>query len=195
MLKRILAFVMIFEIIFVLPAATPIEKIVTDTSVEVVSTVSDVIPENLEVVSKVIKARFENMLNNNYVYDLDFESHKNIIENSILALLDKGEDGEIAKDLVLGFIADMYGLQVDPAAAEYDFASASEGMFVILPRGYTEYEHKIMSVTEDEGGYTVTSSVLVLPHDGEQYVTTATTEFVPNEGSSFGYNIISSKLF
>ena len=195
MIKRMLGFVMIFAIIFVLPAATPIEKITTDTSVEIVSPVLDVIPENAEVVSNIIKARFENMLNNNYVYDLDFQSHKTIIENSILALLDKGMDGEIEQDLVLGFIADMYGVQVDPKAAEYEFAPASEGTFVILPRGYTEYKHTIMSVTENEYGYTVISSVLVLTHDGEQYVTTATTEFVPTEGSGFGYNIISSNLF
>jgi hypothetical protein len=186
---------MILAMVFVLPAATPIEKNVTATSVEIISSVSDVTYENSEVVSNVLKARFENMLNNNFVYDLDFYSHKAIIENSILALLDKGVDGEIEKDLVLGFIADMYGLQVDAKACEYEFAPASEGMFVILPRGYSEYEHTIMNINEEEGGYTVTSSVLVLSHDGEQYVTTATTEFVPNEGSSFGYNIISSSLF
>ena len=46
-----------------------------------------------------------------------------------------------------------------------------------------------------EGGYTVISNVLVSTHDGEQYFATATSEFVPNIGSSFGYNIINSDLF
>ena len=102
---------------------------------------------------------------------------------------------KIDKDLVLGFIFDMYGLRVDPEACKYEFAPASEGMFVILPRGYTEYEHKIMSVTEKDDVYTVVSSVFVSTHDGEQYITTATTKFVSNVESSFGYNIVDSSLF
>jgi len=194
MIKRMLSIFMIIAILVVFSAATPVKKIVTDTSVEIVAPVYEVDDKNAEVANNVLKARFENMLNNNFLYDTDFESHKVIIENSILALLDKGVDGEIDKSLVLGFIADMYGLQVDPAAAEYDFAPASEGMFVILPRGYTEYQHTVTSVSEEEGGYTVTSEVLVLTHDGEEYKTTATTVIVPNEGSGFGYNIISSNI-
>ena len=195
MLKRIFSCIMIVSIILVLSAATPIKTVTTDKSVEVVSPVLEAVSRKNDVTANILKARFDNMLNNNFLYDTDFESHKIIIENSILALLDKGVDGEIDKSLVLGFIADMYGLQVDAKAVEYDFAPASEGKFVILPRGYTEYEHTITSVIEDEAGYTVISEVLVSTHDGEQYVTSATTEFVQNEGSSFGYNIVSSKLF
>ena len=194
MIKRFISIALVFAVLFVFSAAAPIKKITTVNSVEVVSKTYEVTNKTVDVVENVMKARFENMLNNNFLYGSDFESHKVIIENSILALLDKGIDGEIDKSLVLGFIADMYGLQVDPAAAEYDFAPASEGMFVILPRGYTEYEHKVTEVLEDEGGYTVTSEVVVLTHDGEEYITTATTIIVPNEGSSFGYNIISSEI-
>ncbi len=193
-IKRFISIALVFAVLFVFSAAAPIKKITTVNSVEVVSKTYEVTNKTVDVVENVMKARFENMLNNNFLYGSDFESHKVIIENSILALLDKGIDGEIDKSLVLGFIADMYGLQVDPAAAEYDFAPASEGMFVILPRGYTEYEHKVTEVLEDEGGYTVTSEVVVLTHDGEEYITTATTIIVPNEGSSFGYNIISSEI-
>lgn len=194
MIKKFISIALVFAILFVFSAAAPIKKITTDNSVAVVAKTYEVTNKTVDVVENVMKARFENMLNNNFLYGSDFESHKVIIENSILALLDKGIDGEIDKSLVLGFIADMYGLQVDPAAAEYDFAPASEGMFVILPRGYTEYEHKVTEVSEDEGGYTVTSEVVVLTHDGEEYKTTATTIIVPNEGSSFGYNIISSEI-
>lgn len=194
MIKKFISIALVFAVLFVFSAAAPIKKITTVNSVEVVAKTYEVTNKTVDVVENVMKARFENMLNNNFLYGSDFESHKVIIENSILALLDKGIDGEIDKSLVLGFIADMYGLQVDPAAAEYDFAPASEGMFVILPRGYTEYEHKVTEVSEDEGGYTVTSEVVVLTHDGEEYKTTATTIIVPNEGSSFGYNIISSEI-
>ena len=194
MIKKFISIALVFAVLFVFSAAAPIKKITTVNSVEVVAKTYEVTNKTVDVVENVMKARFENMLNNNFLYGSDFESHIVIIENSILALLDKGIDGEIDKSLVLGFIADMYGLQVDPAAAEYDFAPASEGMFVILPRGYTEYEHKVTEVSEDEGGYTVTSEVVVLTHDGEEYKTTATTIIVPNEGSSFGYNIISSEI-
>lgn len=193
-MKRIFALFLVLTIVLIFSAATPIKKNVTEKSVEIVSSVYEVSYENSNIANNVLKARFENMLNNNYIYGSDFESHKLIIENSILALLDKGVDGQIDKSLVLGFIVDMYGLQVDPSAAEYDFAPASEGMFVILPRGYTEYRHTIADILEEEGGYTVTSEVVVLTHDGDEYITTATTVFVPNEGSSFGYNIVSSTI-
>lgn len=194
MLKRLIVAVMLVAVLFVLPAATPINVNVTDTKVEVEATVYEVDESNADINANIMKARFENMLNNNYLYGDDFESHKVIIENSILALLDKSEDGEIDKALVLGFIADMYGLQVDPSAVEYDFAPASEGEFVVIPRGYSEYKHTVTSVLEEKGGYTVKSDVVVLTHDGEEYNTVSTTVIVPNEGSSFGYNIISSVI-
>lgn len=194
MLKRLIVAITLVAVLFVLPAATPIKVNITDTKVEVEATVYEVDKSNADIKANIMKARFENMLNNNFLYGDDFVSHKVIIENSILALLDKGEDGEIDKALVLGFIADMYGLQVDPSAAEYDFAPASEGKFLILPRGYTEYKHTVTSVSENEGGYTVNSDVVVMTHDGEEYKTTASTVIVPNEGSSFGYNIVSSVI-
>lgn len=194
MLKRLIVAITLVAVLFVLPAATPIKVNVTDNKVEVEATVYEVDKSNADIKANIMKARFENMLNNNFLYGDDFVSHKVIIENSILALLDKCEDGEIDKALVLGFIADMYGLQVDPSAAEYDFAPASEGKFVILPRGYTEYKHTVTSISGDEGGYTVNSDVVVMTHDGEEYKTTASTVIVPNEGSSFGYNIVSSVI-
>lgn len=193
-MKKILSLLFVVSIIFVFSAASPIKKINPDASVEYVSTGYEDISDMAEITKNVIKARFENMLNNNYVYNSDFQSHKVIIENSILALLDKSVDGEIDKSLVLGFIADMYGLQVNPDAAKYDFAPANEGMFVILPRGYTEYKHTITEIFEEEGGFTVKSEVLIMTHDGDEYITTAKSVFVPNIGSSFGYNIVSSDI-
>lgn len=190
MTKRILSFLVVMAIIFVLPASTPIHKNAVNVSAETTESVKA--DDISSVVDGVLTARFENMLNHNFVYDDDFTSDKTIIENSILALLDKSENGEIDQGLVLGFIAGMYGRQVDPATAVYDFLPASEGKFAILPRGYSEYKHTIRSITAIEGGYTVFSDMLVLTHDGEEYTLKATTVFVPNEGSSFGYNIVSS---
>ena len=192
MAKKVLALALVVALVFVFSGATPVKKQVTDTSVKVMSPAVSV--SSSDIAYNVMKARFENMLNRNYLYDDDFSSDQTVIENSILALLDKSVDGEIDKNLVLGFITGMYGLQVDPAAAEYDFAPASEGKFLILPRGYSEYSHTITSITEEVGGYTVNSDMLIMAHDGEEYTVKVTTVFVPNEGSSFGYNIISSNI-
>lgn len=186
MSKRILSFLIVIAIIFVLPASTPVNFAEDVKADEVVATKT--------VENGVMQARFENMLNHNYVYDTDFESDLLMIENSILALLDKGEDGQIDKGLVLGFIAGMYGRQVDPTVAEYDFAPADEGKLVILPRGYDDYKHTITSIEEIDGGYKVISDVTVYPCDGFEYLATCETVFVENEGSSFGYNIVSSVL-
>lgn len=186
MSKRILSFLIVIAIFFVLPASAPIDYKSGDatTMQEVATGIED----------GVMKARFENMLNHNYVYNTDFESDLLIIENSILALLDKAEDGQIDKGLVLGFIAGMYGRQVDATTAEYDFAPADEGKFVVLPRGYDDYEHVVTSIEVIDGGYKVVSEVTVYPCDGFEYLASCETAFVENEGSSFGYNIVSSFL-
>ncbi len=194
MTKRFLSFLVILAIIFVLPASTPIEYTIvneTENSVNISATEEE---GTTSVKNGVLMARFENMLNHNYLYDDDFLSDKTMIENSILAILDKSVDGEISEGLVKGFIADLYGRQVDTDTVVYDFHPASKGMIAIIPRGYCEYKHEIVSITEGEGGYDVVSEMTVLPHDGDVYVVTVNTVIVPNEGSSFGYNIIESNI-
>ncbi len=188
MAKRFLVLIMAISVLFVFTASVPapaVSESVEDTTVI----------ESVEsVASNVQKARFENMLDHNYLYGEDFESDKIMIENSILALLDKSENGQIEQGLVLGFIAGMYGRQVDPSAAEYEFLSADDGMFAILARGYDAYDHTITEVEEIEGGYLVSSDVTVSPSDGFPFTATAKSIFVENEGSAFGYNLTASFL-
>lgn len=187
MAKRIFSLLVILAIIFVLPASTPVKSVVpVAPAIEV--------PVDEPSVNGILKARFENMLNHNYIYGDDFSSDLIMIENSILALLDKSEDGQIDKGLVLGFIAGMYGRQVDPAVAVYDFLPADDDKFAILARGYDAYNHKIIAVEEIDGGYKVISDVTVYPCDGFEYLATCESIFVPNEGSSFSYNLISSVI-
>ena len=190
MLKRILSFALVVLVMFVMSAGVPYtpQKVINNTASQVVSKPTNELPQG------VLKARFENMLNHNFVYGDDFTSDKVIIENSILALLDKQVDGEIERGLVVGFIADLYGRQVNTDTVIYDFCPASEGMIAIIPRGYSEYKHNILSITESEGGFDVVSQVTISTHDGEVITTTANTVIVPNEGSAFGYNIISSEI-
>ena len=146
-------------------------------------------------VEKALAARFTNMLNHNYLYDDDFNSDRSVIENSMLALLDHAENDELDQNLVLSFIANLYGRTVDPNAAIYDFLPASPGKFAILPRGYSTISHQVTEMEENEGGYLVQSIMTVQPHDGAAYTIKAQTVFVKNETSSFGYNLVSSNLF
>ena len=143
-------------------------------------------------VSGIVTARFENMLSLNYLYGEDFSDDKTVIENSILSLINYAQDGEIEKDLVINFIANMYGLSVDENAAVYSNLPVSTNKFAVIPRGYSFISHEILSVTENDGGYVVLSNMTVTDHDGGEDSQLVETVFVANVGSYYGYNIISS---
>lgn len=140
----------------------------------------------------VLAARFENMLNHNFIYGDDFYDDQTVIEGAILSLINFAEDGEINKALVLNFIANVYGLQVDENAVVYDFAPASEDTFTVLPRGYSAINHKILSVEENEGGFVVISKMSVNSHEGIAETHLVESIFVRNSGSCFGYNLLSA---
>ena len=140
-------------------------------------------------------ARFLNMLNHNFVYNFDFEDADIVAENSVLALLDQkeGDSDYISEAVLKGFINDMYGIELE--SINDNAAEHKEGLVFITPRGYTSYSHEITDVAENEdGSFTVYSSVTVTPHDNDEYVTSAETLFVKSETSAFGYNIIRSDL-
>ncbi|MBR4911073.1 MAG: hypothetical protein IKZ47_07135 [Clostridia bacterium] len=143
-----------------------------------------------------LAARFQNMLNRNYVYNADFEDLDVITENSVLALLDRRDTDEpeyISEAVVTGFIKDMYGIEITDITQ--DESIYKEGYVYIVPRGFTSYVSTVKDIAGNEdGSFTVTSSVTVDPHDSEAFVTEAKTLFVPNEKSAFGYNIIYSDL-
>lgn len=140
-----------------------------------------------------VVARFETMLNNNFVYNQDFDSDKAIIENSILSLVNHIEDGQIDMALTLNFIANMYGRQVDPSAATYEFLPADEGKIAVIPKGFSVHRHNNLTVEEIDGGYSVTSEMTVDAHDTDGAKILVKSIFVPNDGSLFGYNLIKSE--
>ena len=146
--------------------------------------------------NKALEARFLNMLNRNFVYNTDFEDADTVTENSILALLSRRDTENpdyISEAVVKGFVYDMYGIKI-VEVGEYS-EMHKDGFVYIIPRGFTSFKHNITAVNENEdGSFTVTSSVKVNPHDDEGFATEATTLFVPNEKSAFGYNIISSNI-
>lgn len=144
---------------------------------------------------KVLGARFLNMLNHNFVYNDAFESVYEMTACSEVALLDKAEDGYIKQSLIAGYLYNMYGVEnVDFAAVTKDFPQRENYVYVI-PRGFSVYKHTAPVITENEdGSYTVVTDVEISSHDSDAEIAKATTLFVKNENSAFGFNIISSDI-
>ncbi len=148
--------------------------------------------------SKILEARFLNMLNHNFVYDETFDSVEDIINSSMPALLehrDSEDDAFISQTYVEDYIFNMYGItDVDFAEINKEF-DRKDGFVYILPRGFSNYSHSITSVTANEdGSYTVTTRLTENGHDSTAFTDTCTTLFVPNSQSAFGFNIIYSNI-
>lgn len=144
---------------------------------------------------KALGARFLNMLNHNFVYNDAFESVYEMTACSEVALLDKAEDGYIKQSLISGYLYNMYGVEnADFAAVTKDFPQRENYVYVI-PRGFSVYKHSAPVITENEdGSYTVVTDVEISSHDSDVETAKATTLFVKNENSAFGFNIISSDI-
>lgn len=144
---------------------------------------------------RVLGARFLNMLNHNFVYNNEFESVYEMTACSEVALLDKAEDGYIKQSLIAGYLYNMYGVEnIDFAAVTKDFPQRENYVYVI-PRGFSVYKHSAPVITENEdGSYTVVTDVEISSHDSDVETAKATTLFVKNENSAFGFNIISSDI-
>ena len=148
--------------------------------------------------NEVLETRFLNMLNHSYVYGDDFDSLENIVNNSVVALLDFRDienPDYIPESVVYGYLYDMFGLEItDFSGLNSDFPQ-KEGYVYILPRGYAEYEHKAVSLTQcEDGTYLFEASVNIKTHDGTEENSTCETRFVPNSASSFGFNIVTSEI-
>ena len=144
---------------------------------------------------KALGARFLNMLNHNFVYNDAFERVYEMTACSEVALLDKAEDGYIKQSLIAGYLYNMYGVEnTDFAAVTKDFPQRENYVYVI-PRGFSVYKHSAPVITENEdGSYTVVTDVEISSHDSDAETAKATTLFVKNENSAFGFNIISSDI-
>ena len=143
-----------------------------------------------------LEARFLNMLNRNFVYNLDFNDIDAITEDSVVALLDRREADEpdyIREDVVIGFVNDMYGIEIE--GVNDNSAMHKDGYVYIAPRGFTAYRHEITDIKENEDGtFTVISDVTVSPHDADEYKTVAETLIAENSNSAFGYSIVYSDI-
>lgn len=143
----------------------------------------------------VLVTRLENMLNHNRVYNGDFTDSTVIINRSVAALCDRAdEDGYLKRELVLGFVYNMYGIGLEGYKSDERFPE-KEGYIFVVPSGYDVYSHKVVA-TETNGNYLyATSEMTLTAHDGYAYEFTCRSVFKVNENSAFGYNLISSNYY
>ena len=162
---------------------------------EVVSAVTLSLSDS-EHSSKILASRFLNMLNHNYVYGDAFYSADEIVNLSVVANLNMADENRefIKSDIVYSFVRNMYGVAADSSATNPDFPQ-KPGYIYIAPCGYTVYKHTNAVITENEDGtYTVTTEVTVDGHDSEKQTLKATSLFVKNPESVFGFNLVYSEI-
>lgn len=186
----ILVLLLSFSVLSVKPSA------VANTSNGLITAVSD--KSDLPDSSKVQQARFLNMLNHNFVYNEAFNSVEDIVNASVPALLnmrDPVNESYIAESYVKDYVYNMYGVEIeDFSDINSDFAHL-DGYVYIIPRGFSVFSHKIDSVSlNEDGSFTVVTSVSIDSHDGDSISRKAVSLFVKNDRSRFGYNIISSEI-
>lgn len=178
-------------------ASTPKTAVMTESVKKDSKVITVTDSENSNVTEKATEARFLNMLNRNFVYDSAFETVEDIVNNSVVALLDMREsedDSFIDQAIVSGFVYDMYGVEVDYSSINTQFEQ-KEGYLYIIPRGYEIYEHEFTSVTENEDGtFTVKTNVEIASHGGTVVYDVCETLFVKNADSQFGFNIVYSNI-
>ncbi len=153
------------------------------------------VAKNTKTQQKALEARFLNMLNHSFVYDNDFHNKETLVNNSVLAMLDLAEDGYVAENYVSDYIFNMYGINIsDFSDINTDFEQ-KQGYVYVVPRGYSVCTHTLASVTNNEdGSYTVVTNVEISLDDGAVILDTATTVFLQNAESQFGYNIVYSEI-
>lgn len=151
--------------------------------------------ENADM-EKVLEARFLNMLNHSFAYDDELASPEELVNRAVTALCAAGgtDDEFVEESRVADYLYNMYGVEVENLSAVNAGFPKKDGYVYIIPRGYTVYKHSIESVRlNEDGSYTVTTSVILDSHDGEEEGK-AVTLFVKNSDSQFGFNIISSDI-
>ena len=145
---------------------------------------------------KVLEARFLNMLNHSFAYDEELASVEDLVNCAVTALcVTKGtDDSFIEESRVEDYLYNMYGVEVENLSSVNADFPKKDGYVYVIPRGYTVYKHTIDSVRlNEDGSYTVTTSVTLDSHDGKEEGK-AVTLFVKNSNSQFGFNIISSDI-
>ena len=153
------------------------------------------VAQNTYTVDNALNARFLNMLNHNFVYNEAFYDDAALVNDSMLALLDKAE-GSYLDEVVLGdYIFNMYGKKYNGFDFLGEDMPEEQGCVYIIPRGYNDYNHEIVAVTDnDDGSFTVITNVEISGADNIVENAKCETVFLQAEDSAFGYNIVYSDI-
>lgn len=195
MRKNVIFSLLLTVCVIVLSFACVKTDISYDAAAENKNTQVLTVSKNDNQANPVLEARFLNMLNHNFVYNEDFYEDSVLVNNSLVALLNVAEDSFVKQTYVEDYIFNMYGKIYDG----FDFLGENlpekSGYVYIIPRGYSEYTHKIVSLTDNkDGSYTVISEVEISNADGSVENLKAETVFLENTESDFGYNIMYSEI-
>ncbi len=153
------------------------------------------VAQNAHTDNKVLETRFLNMLNHNFVYDDAFYDDAALVNDSMLALLDKAEDSFIDEVVLSDYIFNMYGKKYETFDCLGEDLPKEQGYVYILPRGYSTYSHEILTVTDNnDGSFTVITNVEISGADNTIENAKCETVFLQAEDSAFGYNIIYSDI-
>lgn len=153
------------------------------------------VANNAATNNKVLETRFLNMLNHSFVYNDAFYSDKELVENAVLALLDKAEESYLEEFYLSDYLLNMYGKNYQSFEFLDEVLTEKEGYVYIAPSGYSVYNHKIVSLTDNsDGSYTVISDVEISNMDGSVESLVCETVFLEAEDSAFGYNIMYSEI-
>lgn len=144
--------------------------------------------------SKVLAARFLNMLNHNYAYDDDYRTEEALVNAAALSLRNYADaQGFIPADLTAAYVKNFYGVAVEDFSVINTAFEQREGYVYLIPRGFKVYQHTFVSLSLNEDGtYTVVTRVREADRDGAAFSATVETLFVPDAQSEFGYHIVRS---
>ena len=146
-------------------------------------------------IDKVLESRFLNMLNHNFVYDDAFYDDAFLVEDSMLSLLDKAEDSYLEETVLRDYLFNMYGKNYENLDFLGEDLLDKDGYVYILPRGYSEYNHKIASVTDNkDGSFTVITNLEIIGADNTVENVKCETLFLQAEDSDFGFNLLYSDI-
>lgn len=153
------------------------------------------VSQSTNTTNKVLETRFLNMLNHNFVYNDAFYDDAWLVNDSMLALLDKAEGSFLDQVVLSDYVFNMYGKKYK----DFDFLgetlSEEQGYVYIIPRGYDEYTHQIVSITDNnDGSFTVISNVEISGADNTVENLKCETLFLQAEDSDFGFNILYSDI-
>lgn len=168
-------------------------------SFQVKPPISPIVAEAETDPAQILSARFLNMLNHNQAYGNDFYDANVLTARSVVSLRnrDGAADSEFIPEQDLhDYLFSMYGVEKSDFSDYGNGWPQKEGFVYVIPQGFTVYEHELVSaVRNEDGSFTVTTDVTVLPHDGEAERCDGVALFLENPDSPFGYQLISAELY